>query len=748
MFASDRFLYIHRGSLFALSADSGETVWEYPADGFVRDAAGGVAYIYAVESRGDAFEAVDAATGELLWSLVHPQGGLYDLADADDGITYLEDGRSIEARDTVSGSLIWRYEPAGRTPFFGEVGNGVVTVSSRRVSTGFYREIHPIDRLGVLDARSGELLWSIDTGHDRTNLAELDSGVVYLPLPNRVSALDARTGTVIWNYDLEPAGDEPYVPWPRVWDGVLLLSLSEFDAVDGTPLWRYIPDERKIKRSFIKDGTVFVHSERRVLAFYTEVPEPGTLVSGQEPRQPWTRANDRLCRNGIAVPDPDGNPGLVNDCAVLLSIENTLSLHANLNWSDSIPISEWDGISLLERGLRILPTTDGSNPVPVQGLPDRVRVLSLENMKLGGTIPPEITQLSELDVLRLVGVQLTGNIPPELAHLTKLRLLNLSFNRMEGEIPPELGMLMSLEELFLQQTRVNGEIPEELGKLANLKSLNLRSNNLTGSIPPELGRLSDLRELDLTGNELVGSVPEEIGSLRNLMRLDLGWNQLIGEVPPAIGLLTNLRVLRLSGNRLTGEIPSSIANLGELTWLALERNELSGPIPEELGDLNMLGTMVLSGNSLTDSIPPQIGDLMNLRDLYLYGNELTGAIPPELGQLADLRVLNLCGNDLTGRIPSELGGLAELETLSLSHNGLTGDIPPELAGLTGLFSLSLHGNELTGEIPQTLMERDELHIWDLDESPPEGCTQTLFVFEPIDSLTNAGSSRWKADRRQ
>ena len=74
-----------------------------------------------------------------------------------------------------------------------------------------------------------------------------------------------------------------------------------------------------------------------------------------------------------------------------------------------------------------------------------------------------------------------------------------------------------------------------------------------------------------------------------------------------------------------------------------------------------------------------------------------------------------------------------MHSLSLSHNGLTGDIPPELAGLTGLHSLSLHGNELTGEIPQNLIEQDELHIWDLDESPPEGCIQTLFGFEPMDS---------------
>ena len=651
LFASDGVLYVHSSSLFALNAATGELIWEYPADGFVRDVAGGVAYIYAVESRGDAFEAVDAATGELLWSLVHPQGGLYDLAGADDGITYLEDGGSIEARDTVSGSLIWRYEPGGRIPFFDEVGDGVVTVSSRKVSTGFYPEIHPIDRLCVLDARSGELLWCVDTGHDLTNFADLDSGVVYLPLPNRLSALDARTGTAIWDYDLEPVGEEPYVPWPRVWDGVLLLSLSAFDAVDGTPLWRYLPDERKIKWSFIEDGTVFVRSEQGVLAFSTVVPEPGSLVDRTEPRQSMTRANERRCRNGIAVPDPEGNPGLVNDCAILLSIENTLSLHGNLNWSADTPISEWDGISLLERGLRTLPPSDGSKPVPVHGLPDRVRVLSLENLKLGGTIPQEIAELPELDVLRLVGVQLTGGIPPELADLTRLRLLNLSLNRMEGEIPPELGLLTSLEELFLQQTRVNGEIPEELSKLVKLKSLNLRSNNLTGSIPPELGGLSELRELDLTGNELVGTIPEEIANLRNLMTLYLGWNQLIGEFPPAFSLLTHLRELRLSGNRLTGEIPSSIADLGELTWLALGRNELSGPIPEKIGDLTMLKTLELSDNSLTGGIPPEVGDLKNLRDLYLYGNELTGTIPPELGQLPDLKVLNLCGNDLTGSIP-------------------------------------------------------------------------------------------------
>ena len=47
--------------------------------------------------------------------------------------------------------------------------------------------------------------------------------------------------------------------------------------------------------------------------------------------------------------------------------------------------------------------------------------------------------------------------------------LNLSSNGLSGEIPPELGDLSSLEVLLLDSNYLRSEIPPELGQLANLR---------------------------------------------------------------------------------------------------------------------------------------------------------------------------------------------------------------------------------------------------------------------------------------
>ena len=52
------------------------------------------------------------------------------------------------------------------------------------------------------------------------------------------------------------------------------------------------------------------------------------------------------CSNGIAVPDPSANPGLVSDCEALLAARDTLAGTATLNWSDDVNIETWDGITL------------------------------------------------------------------------------------------------------------------------------------------------------------------------------------------------------------------------------------------------------------------------------------------------------------------------------------------------------------------------------------------------------------------
>ena len=170
------------------------------------------------------------------------------------------------------------------------------------------------------------------------------------------------------------------------------------------------------------------------------------------------------CSSGRIVPEPEANPGLVRDCEVLLSVRDRLGGHVELNWSESAPMEEWEGITL------------GGSPSRVRSLilpyPDRMGIV---RDRLTGTVPPELGEIAELRTLVLSRNYLNGSIPPELGSLTKLWFLDLSENYLSGSIPPELDNLTNLGRLLLIGNRFTGCIPTAL---RNIEDNDLGSHSL------------------------------------------------------------------------------------------------------------------------------------------------------------------------------------------------------------------------------------------------------------------------------
>ena len=102
--------------------------------------------------------------------------------------------------------------------------------------------------------------------------------------------------------------------------------------------------------------------------------------------------------------------------------------------------------------------------------------------------------------LILANNNLTGTLPPEIGQLTNLNLLALGLNHLAGSIPTQLGNLTSLTHLDLQLNLLTGSIPPELASLSNLQTLDLDYNRLSRGIPPWLGTLQSLGNLTLIGN--------------------------------------------------------------------------------------------------------------------------------------------------------------------------------------------------------------------------------------------------------
>ena len=120
-----------------------------------------------------------------------------------------------------------------------------------------------------------------------------------------------------------------------------------------------------------------------------------TPVTGIVPISPATQGVSGGCAGSMAVA---GRPSsLVADCDVLLAVKDKLRGTAPLNWSPSLAIGSWAGVTV----------TNG-----------RVTGLDLRRAGLTGTIPTELGSLSGLTELSLDGNQLTGCIPRSLGRFS------------------------------------------------------------------------------------------------------------------------------------------------------------------------------------------------------------------------------------------------------------------------------------------------------------------------------------------
>lgn len=347
----------------------------------------------------------------------------------------------------------------------------------------------------------------------------------------------------------------------------------------------------------------------------------------------------------------------------------------NDNWCTDKPLSEWYGVRVNENG--------------------RVAELSFFQNNLTGTIPEDISKLTELEVLVL------------------------SYNSLT-EIPEIVCKLYSLRKLYLQSRasvgkEFSGVIPESLGNLQNLEVLVLSGD--FSNIPEVIGGLSHLEELEIDVRDQVHNVPESIGNLTNLKKLTLSGDKFTS-IPDQVGNLSKLISLSLDGDFMA--LPVSIGNLHNLEGLWImgpeTKGQLSGPIPEWIGSLTSLKYLVISYCNISGSIPDWVYNLTELESLILRNMNLTGSISNNIGKLTKLTDLSLCYNNLSGPLPQELTTLSNLNTLQLQENNIEGGIPAGFDKLIKLTTLGIHGNRLSGIIPEDFENNPNYNEWAVDQN--------------------------------
>ncbi|KAE8680081.1 putative LRR receptor-like serine/threonine-protein kinase [Hibiscus syriacus] len=210
------------------------------------------------------------------------------------------------------------------------------------------------------------------------------------------------------------------------------------------------------------------------------------------------------------------------------------------------------------------------------------------------------------------GHNLTGILPPELGNLTHLEVIDLTRNYLNGSIPSSLSQL---------------PLTSFIGNLSHLSRLLLSSNNFTGRIPESFGNLKNITDFRIDGSSLSGKIPDFIGNWTKLTRLDMQGTSMEGPIPSTISELKNLTDLRITDLRGRSSAFPNLKGMEDMKELVLRNCLLTGPIPPYIGEMTSLKTLDLSFNRLSGQIPQTLQGLKKIDYLFLTNNSLTGALP-------------------------------------------------------------------------------------------------------------------------
>nr|TKS17504.1 putative receptor protein kinase TMK1 [Populus alba] len=406
-----------------------------------------------------------------------------------------------------------------------------------------------------------------------------------------------------------------------------------------------------------------------------------------------------------------------DDGATILKLANSITpLPSGWSTKSSTTFCSWHGINC-----------DSSK--------SRVTSISLSKLSLSGTLPPEISTLSELQSLSVQGNQLSGDLP-SLANLTNLQYIFLDSNNFTSippgffqgltglqtlsignnvnlspwKLPTDLAQCTSLTTLTANDCQLFGSIPDVFGSLPSLQNLRLSYNNLTGVLPPSFAN-SGIQNLWVNNQQigLSGSI-EVIGSITQLSQVWLHVNQFTGPIPD-LTECKSIFDLQLRDNQLTGIVPASLVSLPNLVNVSLSNNKFQGPVPQfppsvitvkneginkycagpgAPCDALVMTLLEIAGgfgypSTLSDKwdgndacgwplVTCDAGK-KNVVTVNLAKQQFTGSISPSFAKLSSLKSLYLNENNLTGSIPDSLTKLPELETLDVSNNNLSGKIP-------------------------------------------------------------------------
>ena len=304
--------------------------------------------------------------------------------------------------------------------------------------------------------------------------------------------------------------------------------------------------------------------------------------------------------------------------------------------------------------------------------------LDLAFNKLSGEIPaeilPKMESLVKVQLCCQLGKGLSSTIPRDIGNLSELQVLSLGENTLNGMIPKSIAKLKKLWFLDLESVSFLRGGFENLYNLSSLRYMHLSLAGLNGTLPDDFGLyFPAMIECLLPGNHFSGSIPSTMGNMTNLWHLNLANNAFSGKLPKSMGSIPMLRVADFSGNQLSGLQEGIVFKSNSLEVLNLAGNEL----------------LTMTFNSLLEAMEP-INE--SLRILNISDCNFLGKISAKLWDFQNLISVDLSRNSLFGQLPSPPYNMLFLLNLDVSANNLSGKIPQEFAKLLALEVFDISGN--------------------------------------------------------
>lgn len=299
------------GTVYALDARTGDSLWEFPTGNSVHSApAVDDGYVYVGSSDGHCY-AIDAGDGDEHWQFETdgPVTSSPTVVTGPDGEARLvfvgsDDGR-VYAIDTASGEEVWAEEMGAAvttTPAFAPSPTDGGGTDEEAVS-GMVYVGSDVGTVFALDAASGSLEWAQPTQDAVRSAPAVSEGRVFVgSLDGNVYALDASTGDEEWRFDT----GQGVVGSPAVADGTVYVGSRSgtVHAIDTSPgwtegshledddRWQFDTGQLPITGSVATDGeTVYAGSEN------------GTVVglTASDGAERWTVDTGGRVRSGPAV---------------------------------------------------------------------------------------------------------------------------------------------------------------------------------------------------------------------------------------------------------------------------------------------------------------------------------------------------------------------------------------------------------------------------------------------------------------